>query len=268
MMLQYVDRNVGPADYHHLEPDELLVTKVFLTLQSEGPLAGKVAVFVRLAGCDKGDKVSCEFCDTDFRFDQGKVFRIVDLVQEVRMKYTPAFLFRDNSPLIILTGGEPMLQNNIVHLIEAMPAFKFQIESNGDRLARGFTDSKYCDKAMLVVSPKINPRSQRYPKLQEEVLNRADVLKFVVSANKTSPYHTLPPYCWEYIMKKSSVTCVCISPMTIYKRAVEPEEVANLWDNGLVDHEATKANYAYAASMCIKYGYHFSHQSHLLTGVE
>lgn len=267
-MLQYVDRNISPADYHHLNIDELLVTNIFLTLQSEGPLAGRTAVFIRLAGCDKGDKVSCDFCDTDFRFDQAKVYSIIDLIHEVRLRYTPAFLFSDNLPLVVLTGGEPMLQDNIVPLIEAMPAFRVQLESNGDRLARGFVESEVCKKAMLVVSPKINPRSQKYPRLSDTVLRRADCLKFVVSADPHSPYHDIPPYVWEYIMKKNSVTSVCISPMTIYKRAVAPGEIANLWDDTLVDRDLTKLNYAYAAALCIKHGYHFTHQSHLLTGVE
>lgn len=266
-MLQYIDRNISPADYNHLELDKLLVTNVFLTLQSEGPLAGTVAVFVRLAGCDKGDKVSCDFCDTDFRFDNGKVFTITQLIQEVQHKYTPSFIFK-NDPLVVITGGEPMMQNNLVHLIDAMPFFRIQIESNGDRLARGFAESEACKRAMLVVSPKINPRSQRYPKLSDEVLRRADCLKFVVNADQHSPYHSLPPYLWEYIMKKNSVSSTCISPMTIYKRAVEPDEIANLWDDTLVDYEATKKNYAYAASLCIKHGYKLSIQSHLLTSVE
>lgn len=264
-MLQYVDRNISPADYNHLNEDKLLVTNVFLTLQSEGPLAGTVAVFVRLAGCDKGDKVSCDFCDTDFRFDNGKVFTITELIKEIRRSYVPSFLFKD--PLVVITGGEPMMQNNLVHLIEAMPSFRIQIESNGDRLPRGFAESEACQKSMLVVSPKVNPRSQRYPRLSTEVMDRADCLKFVVSADQHSPYHNVPPYLWEYIMKKS-VSSVCVSPMTIYKRVVEPAEIANLWDTTLVDHEATKKNYAYAARLCIKYGYHLSIQSHLLTSVE
>lgn len=267
-MLQYIDRNISPADYNHLEQDKLLVTNVFLTLQSEGPLAGKVAVFIRLAGCDKGDKVSCDFCDTDFRFDNGKVFTITELIQEVRLKYTPSFIFKDNGPLVVITGGEPMMQNNLVNLIDAMSFYRIQIESNGDRLARGFVESEACQRAMLVVSPKINPRSRSYPRLSNDVLYRADCLKFVVSADQHSPYHQLPVYLWEYIMKKNSVSTICISPMTIYKRAVKPGEIANLWDDALIDYEATKKNYAYAASLCIKYGYQLSIQSHLLTSVE
>ena len=264
--LQYVDRNVGPADYSHLASDELLVTSIFLTLQGEGPLAGKVSVFIRLSGCDKGDKVSCPWCDTNFIYSKGTTYSISELKNAVERQYEAS-----SAPgrLIILTGGEPMLQSNIVHLIESMPDYKFQIESNGDRLAVGFAESAACKKAMLVVSPKVNPKSQAYQNLPRTVFQRADVLKFVVEADVSSPYNDIPHYASEWgRFGKNTVGSVYISPITVYKRAVKEGERANIWDDTLIDREATRRNYEYAASLCIRSGYTFSCQQHLFNAVE
>lgn len=267
-MLQYVDRNVGPADYQHLGDEELLVTKVFYTIQAEGPLVGTPSVFIRLAGCDKGDKLSCPNCDTNFLYDEGSVRSVSDLVLSVitHIKNTD----EATTPLVVITGGEPMLQNNIVRLIGALYAagFRVQIESNGDRLPPGFLESGACDKAILVVSPKVLPKSQQYRQLPEDVLTRADYLKFIVDADPASPYHDVPLYATEWCRGIKCSESLFISPWTVYSRATGPGEVASIWEDDLIDRERTRANMAHAVSLCLKHGFTLSLQTHLITGVE
>ncbi len=53
--------------------DTLLVRSSFMTIQGEGPYAGRPAYFIRLGGCNYGPKTHfCQFCDTDFRLTESK----------------------------------------------------------------------------------------------------------------------------------------------------------------------------------------------------
>lgn len=271
-MLQYQDYNVGPADYKHLKEDELLITNVWLAIQGEGPLAGTVSVFIRLAGCNRGIKEgNCEFCDTNFLFGNGKVYTVEQLVSEVRLKYAPTFHYNfADRPLVVITGGEPMIQDNVVRLVEGLyeAGYRTQIESNGDRLARGYEESDACKSGMLVVSPKIIPSKKMYRRLDQKVFKQADALKFVVEADKASPYHELPEYLYDWIMYKGSTKNVYVSPITAYLRPVNIGEVASVWTDGLVDRETTAKNYTFASQLAIKNGYSVSVQTHTFLGVE
>jgi 7-carboxy-7-deazaguanine synthase len=87
------------------------VKEIFYSIQGEGMNAGRPAVFVRFAGCNlwsgrEQDRAGaiCKFCDTDFR--GGESYTIGELVDEV---YNVSEFSR-GWPLVILTGGEPMLQ--------------------------------------------------------------------------------------------------------------------------------------------------------------
>ena len=266
MITQYADVNAGPADYKATE--QLLVTKIFgVTIQGEGPLAGTPALFIRLAGCNKGDKVSCPWCDTDFRFTNGTLMSSTEILTQLNKLF--AGMHSNQTPLVVITGGEPMLQN-ITRFVEFLlrVGWLVQIESNGDRLAEGFGESSLCSDAMLVVSPKVLPNKNRYPRLKQEVFHRADYLKFVVEANPESPYHTIPPYVYEWNLRFRKSTRVYVSPVTAYKRPVDVGETASIWTSGLIDMEETQRNYAYAAELCLKNGYRLSCQLHTLVGAE
>ena len=250
--VQHADKNASVKDYKHLAADELLVTKVFETIQGEGPFAGHPAIFVRLSGCNKGNKVPCAFCDTDFRLSQGQVTKIGDLILRAR-----------SSPidLIVLTGGEPMLQDNIVPFLKEAWGWgkKVQIESNGDRLAKDY--GKHL--ATLVVSPKVNPGSLTYQDLSGDVWDAADYFKFVVDAREGSPYNFLPNYAWDIPKEK-----IFVSPLAVYKREVQAGEVASVWSDTLLDKELTKQNYAYAARIAQGNSFLLSTQQHLLVNIE
>ena len=113
------------------------VKEIFLTLQGEGMQAGRRAVFLRFSGCnlwsgreeDRADAV-CTFCDTDFvgmdgenggRYEAGALAgRVAALWDE------------GEAPLVVITGGEPMLQLDAA-LIAALHAkgFEIAVETTG-----------------------------------------------------------------------------------------------------------------------------------------
>jgi 7-carboxy-7-deazaguanine synthase len=115
------------------------VKEIFYTLQGEGANAGRPAVFCRFSGCNlwsgrEADRPAavCKFCDTDFVGTNGsgggKFGTAIDLAQAC----TDAWAGERHHLLIVLTGGEPMLQVDIP-LIGALhrQGFRIAIETNG-----------------------------------------------------------------------------------------------------------------------------------------
>lgn len=115
------------------------VKEIFYTLQGEGANAGRPAVFCRFAGCNLWTglerdraKAICKFCDTDFVGTDGpgggKFKTPNDLAMAVKAKWTGI----GGKPLVVCTGGEPLLQLDSA-AIEALhdAGFEIAVESNG-----------------------------------------------------------------------------------------------------------------------------------------
>jgi 7-carboxy-7-deazaguanine synthase len=129
------------------------VKEVFLTLQGEGMQAGRRAVFLRFAGCNlwtgrEADRATaqCNFCDTDFVGMDGENGGRYE-ADALAAKVADLWLGGEK-PLVVITGGEPMLQLDAV-LIDALHAagFEIAVESNGTLAAPAGID-------WLCVSPK------------------------------------------------------------------------------------------------------------------
>lgn len=114
------------------------VKEIFYTLQGEGANAGRAAVFCRFSGCNlwsgrEPDRsgADCAFCDTDFVGVDGpgggRFATAGDVVEACAATAGAA-----GAGLVVLTGGEPMLQVD-APLIEALHArgFTIAIETNG-----------------------------------------------------------------------------------------------------------------------------------------
>jgi 7-carboxy-7-deazaguanine synthase (Cx14CxxC type) len=113
------------------------VKEMFLTLQGEGMQAGRRAVFLRLSGCNlwsgrEGDRAraQCTFCDTDFvgtDGENGGRYEADDLAARAK-----ALWGAGERPLVVITGGEPMLQLDDA-LVAALHAqgFEAAMETNG-----------------------------------------------------------------------------------------------------------------------------------------
>src|SRR5687767_4515497 len=105
------------------------VKEMFYTLQGEGAQVGRPAVFCRFTGCNlwsglESDraKAICQFCDTDFVGfdgpDGGRFDCANSLVHAVKQRWPTNA--SNSKPLVICTGGEPLLQLDD----EAIHAFK------------------------------------------------------------------------------------------------------------------------------------------------
>lgn len=106
----------------------LAVSEVFgPTFQGEGPSAGRLAWFLRLGGCN----LSCSWCDTSYTWDASRY----DLRAEITRLAVAEILAQlpDRAELLIITGGEPLLQAGALEdLIYELPAgMLIEIETNG-----------------------------------------------------------------------------------------------------------------------------------------
>jgi 7-carboxy-7-deazaguanine synthase len=85
---------------------ELTVSEVFgPTFQGEGPSTGQIAMFVRLGRCN----LDCRWCDTAFTWDWSRFDPAVELHRRTVAELLVE-LDRINAPLLVVTGGEPLLQ--------------------------------------------------------------------------------------------------------------------------------------------------------------
>ena len=134
------------------------VKEIFYTLQGEGANAGRPAVFCRFAGCNlwsgrEADRATatCRFCDTEFVGTDGpgggKFDTAASLAAAVRAAW-PAVSSPGARPLVVCTGGEPLLQLDAA-AIDALHAagFEVAVETNGTQPAPPGLD-------WICVSPK------------------------------------------------------------------------------------------------------------------
>jgi len=283
---------VGKAFFKNAKKDELLVASRFFTLQGEGPYRGHPAYFIRLAKCN----LACSFCDT--YFDSGDWKNFASLLAEADQIINDFFKKR-NMPtptwatglskkmVLVITGGEPSLQANLAAFLhEAKKYFQYtQIESNGISVLSDIPDS-----TTLVVSPKCLEKagnSVRYLEPNTKMLERADYLKFVMSAPENTqylPYSEIPEWAHEWVAETGKQ--IFVSPMNIYKK--EPQrvktirdqgrdltieersdihEVISFWEPDLLDMKKNQRNHEYAAEYCMKHGFILNLQIHLFANL-
>lgn len=115
------------------------VKEIFLTLQGEGGQAGRPAVFCRFAGCNlwsgrEQDRAgaACNFCDTDFVGMDGEGGGRFATADDLAAAVEAAWAGGLDDRLVVLTGGEPMLQVDEA-LIVALHGRRFSLalETNG-----------------------------------------------------------------------------------------------------------------------------------------
>jgi 7-carboxy-7-deazaguanine synthase len=85
----------------------LTINEIFYSIQGESTYAGRPCVFVRLTGCD----LRCSWCDTPYAFTEGRKQSVEQVLAEVD---------RAECPLVEVTGGEPLLQDDVYPLMQSL----------------------------------------------------------------------------------------------------------------------------------------------------
>lgn len=290
---------IGKKFFKDAPADSLFVTSMFFTLQGEGPYAGMPALFIRLAKCN----LDCSFCDTFFddgdwlTFDQieAKIYEtICDYWNNKSMEAplwvlpkgqgsVPTKLGPYPNVVLVMTGGEPLLQDNISAFMQRqLPNFRaVQVESNG------IPDTVVPYGVTLVCSPKCmekNGVAVKYLAPSKTILERADCLKFVMSADAESPYNNVPE--WAHEWKARTGKEIYCSPMNIYNDLPQKikltraekgqitmaerstvDEVIDFWEPGVLNLAANEKNHKYTAHYCMQHGFKLNLQMHLYAGL-
>lgn len=85
----------------------LTINEIFHSVQGESSRAGQACVFVRLTACD----LRCSWCDTPYAFHEGRKQSIDEVLAEVA---------RYGCDMVEITGGEPLLQDDVYPLMERL----------------------------------------------------------------------------------------------------------------------------------------------------
>lgn len=158
------------------------VKEIFYTLQGEGGNAGRPAVFCRFSACNLWNgresgraRAICKFCDTDFVGTDGPgggIFATAAALAETVAATWEGGAHPRSRPLVVCTGGEPLLQLD-QPLVDSLHAagFEIAVETNGTRPAPEGLD-------WICVSPKAGA---------ELVLTTGHELKLVFPQHGASP---------------------------------------------------------------------------------
>ena len=118
------------------------IKEIFYTLQGEGAMAGRPAVFCRFTGCnlwsgreeDRAQAI-CTFCDTDFRGTDGLNGGTYPDAEHLAMKIASCWPdLSKGIPYVVCTGGEPLLQMDVA-FTQAIKKYGFEVavETNGTK---------------------------------------------------------------------------------------------------------------------------------------
>src|SRR5262249_39078045 len=88
--------------------------EIYTSIQGETHYAGLPCTLVRFAACD----LRCGFCDTEYAFTGGQEVSLDSIVRDVEAR---------GVPLVLLTGGEPLLQRDLPELCAALLARRFEV---------------------------------------------------------------------------------------------------------------------------------------------
>jgi 7-carboxy-7-deazaguanine synthase len=104
------------------EGEALPINELFYSIQGEGKLAGTPSVFVRTSGCN----LRCWFCDSyHTSWEPSHAWLTIEEIVEEVQQYDTNY--------VVLTGGEPLLHEESVALLEALDdrGYHTTVETNG-----------------------------------------------------------------------------------------------------------------------------------------
>jgi len=160
----------------------MVITEIFKSIQGEGTRAGLPCIFVRLTGCN----LRCTWCDTAYAFHGGKKMTVEEVLTRVD-ELAGCNAGEPGSevvvPLVELTGGEPLLQDDIYPLAERLlrAGYTVMIETSGERFIGGLP--REVIKIVDVKCPD-SGEPDTFEMRNLEMLSERDEVKFVLSTRR------------------------------------------------------------------------------------
>lgn len=146
---------------------KLRISEIFFSLQGEAKTVGLPTVFIRLTGCP----LRCQYCDTTYAFQGGKLLEIEEIIKIVQ-EY--------NTQYVTVTGGEPLAQPFCDDLLKQLCELNYQVSLE----TSGALDISKVDARVIKVMDLKTPGSgemQRNRLQNLDYLLAHDQIKFVIS---------------------------------------------------------------------------------------
>src|SRR4051812_2051409 len=142
------------------------ITEIYTSIQGETQYAGLPCTLVRTTGCD----LRCGYCDSAFAFHGGADMTLDQIMAEVA---------RLGAPLVLLTGGEPMLQRELPELATRLlgDGYRVMIETSGAHPLHTLPDAVV--RVIDVKTPGSGEAHRNRPELLQG-LRPGDAVKFVL----------------------------------------------------------------------------------------
>ena len=163
------------------------INEIFFSIEGEGKNAGLPTIFIRTTGCN----LRCSYCDTKYAYFEGKEMELAQILKKVK---------KWKCKRVCITGGEPLLQNDLLSLIDILLSEKYEIkiETNGSIDISGLIIKD------IIISLDIKcPSSGMHKEMIMEnisFLRPCDELKFIIGNREDYEYA-------KGIIKKYSPKC-------------------------------------------------------------
>ncbi|MDY7010352.1 MAG: radical SAM protein [Planctomycetota bacterium] len=183
----------------------LVINEIYRTIAGEGSCAGLACTIVRLTGCN----LRCTWCDTSYAYDDGREMSIDEVLGDVK---------RLGEDMVLVTGGEPLLQGATPALIERLcdAGCKVLLETNGS------LDIDCVDpRVMRCVDIKCPGSGQgsSFRRDNLDCLRKTDEIKFILTGRDDYEFA-------RELIEKYDLTSRCTVFMNPAAGLLEPAELA------------------------------------------
>ncbi len=142
------------------------VNEIFLSVQGESMSAGFPTIFVRFTGCN----LRCSYCDTTYAYYEGTEMTPAEIMSEINKLHYKR---------VCITGGEPLLQEEINELLDFLRSFSVSIETNGSVDVKKVTGYENLSLVVDMKAPSSGVSDSMLLK-NIEALSQSDEVKFVI----------------------------------------------------------------------------------------
>jgi 7-carboxy-7-deazaguanine synthase len=152
----------------------LKINEIYYSLQGESTHSGRPCVFVRLTYCN----LRCTYCDTEYAFYDGRELTLLEIIEKVKSY---------NCPLVEITGGEPLIQKNV------LPLMGYLCDSGFEVLLETAGHIDICEidprvKRIMDIKCPSSGESEKTLWKNIECLKDDDEVKFVVGTQEDLDY--------------------------------------------------------------------------------
>lgn len=183
------------------------LSEIFCSIQGESTYSGLPCIFIRLAGCN----LRCNYCDSTYSYKTKFTATPEEIVNQIK-KYNPI-------KLVEITGGEPLLQNEIIELFHRLKkeGYKILLETNGSVELKNVP--KFVHKIVDIKLPDSGEGDSFLIENLQFINPKSDEIKFVLSSRKDYLY--MQEKLKEYHLQNHQILLSCVFDRLEPKQLVE-----------------------------------------------